>query len=174
MKFRLYYQEYDASRHKSAIYGPGWTQWGIGANTAEYDVPRCPPGTPTDKCTHEITGTVTPPGTDLHIVAAHYHCHAPTCLAIEVWNNKTGELLCREEPHYGGGTNLLPNGDRFDEAGYIDQPPCLWGSPPLEPPPLVSGIPLFIKAVTNNTYGHTGEMALPQVLLASLPPSLMI
>merc|ERR1712176_482692 len=81
MKFRLYFQEYNPAHHVLAIYGPGWTQWGIGANTGEYDVPQCLPGTPTEECKHEITGTITPIGTDLHIVAAHFHCHAPTCLA---------------------------------------------------------------------------------------------
>lgn len=179
MKFRLYFQEYDDSHHVSAIYGPGWTQWGIGANTAEYDIPRCPAGTPVEQCTHEITGTVTPPGSGVpgegyHVVAAHYHCHAPTCLSLEVYNNQTGELLCREETYHGQGTDLKPGGDKFDQEGYIDIAPCMWGSPPLMPPPLVSGIPLFIKAVTNSTYGHYGDMALPQMVLASLPVSLVI
>jgi len=27
---------------------------------------------------------------------------------------------------------------------------------------------LFVKAITNNTFGHHGEMALPQMLLAHL------
>jgi len=174
MKFRLYFQEYDASHHIISIYGPSWTQWSIGANTAEYDVPRCPPGTPVEQCTHEITGTVTVPGTDYHVAAAHYHCHAPTCLALEVWNNLTGELLCREEPYHGRGTDLKPGGNKYDQAGYIYQPPCLWGLPPLEPPPLVSGVPLIVKAFTNNTYAHHGEMALPQIVLARMPPTYFI
>ncbi|CAK0840641.1 unnamed protein product [Prorocentrum cordatum] len=168
MKFRLYFQDYDPAHHVSTLYGPAWTQWSIGANTAEYDVPQCPPGSQVKECIHEITGTVTVPGTDWHMVAAHFHCHAPTCIALEVFNNLTGELLCREEAHHGEGTDLLPGGDKFDQQGYIDQPPCLWGSPPLERPPLVSGIPLIIKSFTNSTYSHLGEMALPQVSLAQL------
>ena len=51
---------------------------------------QCPPGTPVEKCTHEITGTVVPPGDNMHFVAAHFHCHAPTCLAMEIYNNNTG------------------------------------------------------------------------------------
>ena len=49
--------------------------------------------------------------------------------------------------------------DRFDEAGYIVQRICLWGAPPLEPPPLVGDIPHFLRALTNSTYmyGHHGE-----------------
>ena len=58
--------------------------------------------------------------------------------------------------------------DRFDEAGYIAQRVCLWGEPPLEPPPLVAGVPLFIRAITNSTYGHHGEMALPQMLVSDV------
>ena len=38
------------------------------------------------------------------LVAAHFHCHAPTCLSMTLYNNKTGEVICREEPIYGGGT----------------------------------------------------------------------
>merc|ERR1712146_331950 len=105
--------------------------------------------------------------TDLHFVAAHFHCHAPTCVSQELrYGNETGELLCKETPYHGQGAE--PSVDRFDEPGYIAQRVCLWGSPPLAPPPLVSGVKLWYKAVTNNTYGHHGEMALPQMLLASL------
>ena len=67
----------------------------------------------------------------------------------------------------GRGKVDLP---KFDEPGYIAQRICLWGMhPPFEFPPLVSGETLWVKAVTNNTYGHHGEMALPQMLLASFP-----
>ena len=164
-KFRFYFQEYDPQRHTVAY---GWNT-GIGGNTAEYDVPRCPPGTPTEKCTHEITGVVTPPGENMHFVAAHYHCHAPTCLKMEIYNNNTGELLCSEEPYHGQGGDVV-GADRFDEEGYIAQRICLWGNSSygLEEPPLVSGVPLFIRAVTNSTYGHHGEMALPQMVVANL------
>ena len=162
MKFRLYFQEL-----KEHILTKDIT-WSIGGDTGEYDVPQCKPGTPTKDCIHEIEGTILPGGTDLHFVAAHYHCHAPTCLSLEIWNNKTGELICKETPYHGEGNN----NDKFDEAGYIAQRICLWGDyEGFEKPPLVSGIPLYVKATTNSTYGHHGEMALPQMLLASLPVS---
>lgn len=164
-KWRFYFQEYDASQHTSAY---GWNT-GIGGNTAEYDVPQCAAGTPVKDCTHEISGVVTPPSGDMHFVGAHYHCHAPTCLKMEIFNNETGELLCREEPYHGQGADTT-GGDRFDETGYIGQRICLWGNSTygLEKPPKVSGVPLFIRAVTNSTYGHHGEMALPQMLVADL------
>ena len=103
-------------------------------------------------------------------VAAHFHCHAPTCLMMEVYNNRTGELLCRERPYHGKGQDVTPSSDgeldRFDEAGYIAQRVCLWGPPPLEPPPLVGDVPLFVRALTNSTYGHHGEMELPQMIVS--------
>ena len=38
--------------------------------------------------------------------------------------------------------------------------------PALEPMPLASGVPFMIKAITNSTYNHHGEMAFPEVTLA--------
>ena len=154
--------------------------WSIGGATGEYDVPLCAAGTPPSQCTHSVTGSVTPPfpgpdeaGTGYHFVAAHYHCHAPTCLSLEMrYGNETGPLICKETPYHGTGHDVVPQRgsapDRFDESGYIGQRVCLWGSPPLEPPPMVSGKLLWIRAITNNSFAHHGEMALPQMLLAAL------
>ena len=53
----------------------------------------------------------------------------------------------------GQGHDLLKYGlegngtDRFDEEGYIALPICLWGPPPLEPPPLISGKKLWVRAL---------------------------
>lgn len=53
---------------------------------------------------HTIHGTY---GGNGKLVAAHFHCHAPTCLSmkmyrcnksIEVCNSTTGELICAEMP----------------------------------------------------------------------------
>jgi len=163
-KYRFYFQEYDPSKHVVAL---PRAVWAIGAFIGEYDVPQCKPGTPTAECKHEIWGVVQPgagggaiKGVPLHITSIHFHCHAPTCLAMEIWNNETGELLCRQEPLYGQGT-----ADKFDETGYILQPPCLWGDAPgLDPNmPLASGVNFTIRAITNSTYGHHGEMAFPEI-----------
>ena len=151
---------YDVKRHTPAY---GWNT-GIGGDTAEYDVPKCPEGTPVEKCTHEITGVVTVPGDKMHFVGAHYHCHAPTCLKMEIYNNATGELICAEETYHGQGNNINKGAakgtDRFDEEGYIAQRVCLWGNSTygLEKPPLMSGTKIFIRAITNSTNGHHGEM----------------
>jgi hypothetical protein len=42
---------------------------------------------------------------------------------MTMYNNKTGEVICEERPIYGG-TGKIPEG-RYDEPGYILQPPCL-------------------------------------------------
>ena len=80
-KYRIYFQEYEPDHH---IITHPRSCWGIGAagGNAEYDVPKCPPGTPPEECTHEIWGVVTPGGEDLYIAAIHFHCHAPTCLEM--------------------------------------------------------------------------------------------
>jgi len=162
-KYRIYFQEYKEGFHIPTI--PRQC-WGIGAagGQAEYDVPKCPPGTPVEDCKHEIWGVVTPGGDNLHLAAIHFHCHAPTCLEMAIYNNATGELVCSEKPIYGGTGQIdLP---KFDEPGYIAVPPCLWGDhPALEPMPKASGVTFLIKAITNSTYGHHGEMAFPEVTL---------
>jgi hypothetical protein len=107
---------------------------------AEYDVPRCAAGTPPSECTHTITGTWVPvpaksshstTNESYHLVAAHAHCHAPTCMKVEMWNNDTGKLLCRQEPIYGlaaggmhpGADNRSSTlGKHFAEPGYIATP----------------------------------------------------
>ena len=52
---------------------------------------------------HTITGVfqIKGPGKP---VAAHLHCHAPTCLSMTVYNNKTGAVICEEV----GDLLLLP------------------------------------------------------------------
>lgn len=168
-KFRIYFQEYNESFHVQA----NRQDWGIGADGdhAEYDVPQCAPGTPTSECNHTISGTwmVHPSdGPKMGLVLAHFHCHAPTCLRVELWNNDTGKLLCGQNPIYGGTGQV--DDPRFDEAGYIAVPPCMWGSAEhgLESPPVINGMTVKVVAVTNSTYGHHGEMALPEISYAPL------
>ena len=53
--------------------------------------------------------------------------------------------------------------DRFDEAGYVALPPCLWGGEEegLQPPVyLKPNTPMYSVQRTANTHvGHTGQMA---------------
>ena len=79
-------------------------------------------------------------GAPKYLLTVHHHCHAPTCLAMEMWNNDTGALLCRQRVVYGGRRGA--DEARFNEPGYIATPPCLWGSREhgLETPPLMNGV----------------------------------
>jgi hypothetical protein len=150
LKFRIWFQDYSVGEHINVKR----TTWGI-ASPVDYDVPQCPTGTPLDQCIHRISGTFTVPGQNIHLVAAHFHCHAPTCLDISLYDNETGTLICTEKPLYGNSTS------KFGEPGYILQPPCLWGSAKygLDPPVSVGGKTLTAIKHSNSTYGHHGEMA---------------
>jgi len=154
LKFRFWYQDYNASYHQTV----SRTTWGI-ASPVEFDVPKCSEGLPgcsfneTSKTwVHSITGVFKASG---NLVAAHFHCHAPTCLSVQLYLNETRELLCREDPIYGK-----------NEPGFILQPPCLWGDSKfgLEAPPNVTDKYLYAVKTSNATYGHHGEMAWLQML----------
>ena len=85
-----------------------------------------------------------------------YVQHAPTCLSVAMYRNDTGELLCVERPVYGGTGQV--DEKRFDEPGYILQPPCLWGDEKygLVMPPDVDGQYLHSVKTSNATAGHHG------------------
>ena len=76
------------------------------------------------------------------------------------WNGTHGNVLCEETPVYGG-TGMVDE-KRFDEPGYILQPPCLWGSPDfgLEPPPNLEGVTMHTIKTSDATYGHHGQTRL--------------
>jgi hypothetical protein len=175
LKFRFWVQPYNESYHTPL----SRTTWGI-ASPVEFDVPKCANGV--EGCSlhadgrtwvHTITGSYEGGGRLAH---AAFHCHAPTCLSIAMdrcprpvsaaaCNTSTPgvELLCREEPVYGGTGRV--DRKEFDEPGYILQPPCLWGGAEfgLEPPPDTTGHILHSVKTSNATYGHHGEMAWQQM-----------
>eukprot|EP01047_Picozoa_sp_COSAG01_P024458 COSAG01_NODE_1512_length_10066_cov_33.054379_1_plen_45_part_00 len=43
---------------------------------------------------------------------------------MRMMRNDTGEIICEERPVYGGTGKL--DLSKFDEPGYILQPPCVW------------------------------------------------
>merc|ERR1712048_1228439 len=144
------------------------TTWGIGS-PVEYDVPKCDKDT--QGCAkdahgnwrHTIHGTYQGDG---QLVAAHFHCHAPTCISMKMytdWNGTDGTVLCEERPVYGGTGKIEE--PRFDEPGFILQPPCLWGSEEhgLQTPPDVHGKTLHTVKESWANAGHHGEMAWQQM-----------
>jgi hypothetical protein len=181
MKARFYFQEYSPTKHKE-LYRWHW-QTAMGAG--EYDVPKCAAGTPPEECVHEIHAKIQVkdfasgacnPRSGLNVLTPACknnsvgfkpiflggHCHAPTCLSMELYNNDTGELLCRNVPTYGNLTKNATGARRFEEDGYLALPPCVWGAAEqglLEPPLLTWDMNLSAIKRCNSTYGHTGEMA---------------
>jgi hypothetical protein len=171
-KWRFWIQPYNASYHTQLKR----TTWGIGS-PVEYDVPKCGPdvrGCSKDpksgRWIHTIRGEYSAGG---DIVAAHFHCHAPTCKSMSMYtcpstlaagecNETTGTLICTEEPVYGG-TGMIDN-KAMDEPGFILQPPCLFGHAEqgLQAPVTATGTMFTIKT-SYADYGHHGEMAWQQM-----------
>ncbi|CAB9518140.1 expressed unknown protein [Seminavis robusta] len=178
LKFRFWVQPYDASYHTNVH----MTRHGIGS-PVEYDVPKCEDGIPgcslevdhktnRERWVHTIRGTIHVEG---RIVAAHFHCHAPTCIMMAMYlcdddnderpcDETSATLLCEEHAVRQHGEP----GQRFNEPDFIYQPPCLFGSSKygLEPPIEMTGRTLFVKKTADATYGHHGEMAWAQMAMA--------
>lgn len=199
MKFRFWFQEYipnDPKTSKPSHYDLPRVYQQTEANAGEYDIPpafatpghpvagyptwplntptpgtkctgTCPDG-PDCECIHEIhyQWTVGP----LRLIYAGGHCHAPACISIELfWQKSDGsrELLCAQMPKYGNGTDA-----RYDEAGYLALPPCLWGKDKglLDSVFLPAGSTLYsIKKNRNTKTGHYGEMASWQMRGVNFP-----
>lgn len=170
MKFRFYYEDYVDQKSSFFMF------WTAENGAGEYDIPKCDSNTPPEYCIHTITTTFTAldaihkcdtpsnvwcgwgweRGSDVLLLRAGTHCHAPACLSEELYDAETGQLICRNVPLYGTG-GLTP----LNETGYaLGIPPCFWGPPPLLPPPrLRQNQTLYSMKRVNSTYGHTGEMA---------------
>ncbi len=109
----------------------------------------------------------------IRLMYAGGHCHAPSCISLELYRNDTGhemELVCRQEAILGKGDYAK---DKFDDPDYIHIPPCIWRGPEgasasnetynevLNPSiVLPSGTPMVsIKKNRNTNMGHYGDMA---------------
>merc|ERR1711957_42826 len=203
MKFRFWFQEYkpDSGNEKASHSDLPRVYQQTEANAGEYDIPPAfaLPGQPLagyghwpeNKTTPGTTCTGTcPDGPDcecVHTITYHWklsnvrllyaggHCHAPACLSIELYENSTGtpKILCRQLPKYGGGN---VSHDKYDEAGYLALPPCLWsdkGGEGLEPSVFLGpNTPVFSVKKNRNTHlGHWGEMASWQMRGVHFPAS---
>ncbi len=182
LKFRFYFEEYRTATEQSPASHENLVRFYLmtEAFSGEYDIPQCSEGTPPSQCVHTITsrsklldlvsdcktidssycsgeGSRDESKTaGVHLIYAGPHCHAPSCLSMELYNADTGRLLCHVEPIYG------TSHDVYDEVGFLALPPCLWGdmADGLEEPVLLplNTTLLSIKR-NNNTLPHTGDMA---------------
>ena len=148
MKMRFYFQEYDPLKHLQLY---RW-HWQTAMGSGEYDVPKCKAGTPPDQCVYTIKAKIrvsdfangpcdyrsglnalTPAckvgSVGFKPIFLGGHCHAPTCLSMELFNADTGESICRNVPTYGHLTANATGDRRFEEKGYLALPPCVWGDP---------------------------------------------
>ena len=148
--------------------------WMTEAFAGEYDIVQCPPGTPTSQCIQVIssrwsvrqllrncdgpwcTGRDSHNADGIELIYAGPHCHAPSCLSMELYNADTGELLCHVEPRPGQSTDKV-----YDELGFLAIPPCLWGHEDglMKPVFLSTNTTLLSIKRNNNTRAHFGEMA---------------
>ena len=106
----------------------------------------------------------------VQLVMAGGHCHSPSCLSLELWNEDTGESLCKITPRRGQGDEV------YDEKGYLFLPPCQWSEtdPQLPRPPLLRlDANLSTVKRTNTTHYHYGVMGIWQMRGAYLPPDTM-
>ncbi|CAB9505419.1 Stress up-regulated Nod 19 [Seminavis robusta] len=181
MKFRFYFEDYTPAATTNDM--PSHLQmarfyWQTEASAGEYDITPCPPGTPSSQCVQVITsqwkvqallqdtkwsnmwgtGPNSTKAEGIELINAMPHCHAPSCLSMELYNADTGQLLCHVQPKPGKSTNKV-----YDELGYLAIPPCLWSHNPddglMEPPFLSTDTNLLSIKRNNNTVGHFGEMA---------------
>lgn len=178
LKFRVWFDDYTPPTSNAPANYQNLVRfyWTTEYAAGEYDVVQCPAGTPSEECIYTITahftvnnmvddcptrggsGCTGPKGnsTGINIMYAGGHCHAPSCLSLDLYNADTGQLICRQMPTYGTGTEI------FNEEGYLALPPCLWGSAAeglQEPIFLGFGTNLVSIKANNNTYYHYGEMA---------------
>merc|ERR1719348_1759266 len=192
LKFRFYYQPYSPATDKAVASHKNLLRmyYQTEAYATEYDVPQCQKGTPSSLCTHMITAHFTvgdmarncslrndpscwgvnydQEHQGINLIYAGGHCHAPSCISMELYNADTGSLLCSHYPTYGQTHEV------YDELGYLALPPCLWGEEKdgLMPPvflPFNANLTSIKR--NNNTYAHYGEMASWQMrgILAKLP-----
>jgi hypothetical protein len=170
---RIYFQteanagEYDippafATKENPRI--PGYDNYPVGKLTPGTTCTGTCPGGNDCECVHTITYNHTV--SNMRLIYAGGHCHAPACIGIWLYRNDPGhemELLCHQQPVYGQGhIDESTGGNKYDEAGYVTLPPCLWGddkglNPSVLLPPNTELI--SIKKNRNTKTGHYGEMA---------------
>lgn len=161
IKFRFYFEEFQNHQNLYRMY------FMTEAYSGEYDVPQAPLGTPPENTIHTITAhfqvkdMINPRqfknSKGIKMYAASPHCHAATCLSMDLYNADTGDMICTVKPYLGQGNVSVP----FDEKDYIRIDPCIWGEDTglLEAPFFSWDTNLTSIKKCNNTYGHYGEMA---------------
>ena len=157
IKFRFWFKDYLKQESLIRLY------FQTEAYAGEYDVPKC---TPPHECIHMIRSTwqaheminnnLIQNNSGVKLIYAAPHCHAGACISMELYNQDTGQLICRVKGIQGKGTD-----SKFDEDGYIRLDPCLWGYEKglYKPPVFKWNTNLTSIKKCNSTDAHYGEMA---------------
>jgi len=175
MKVRIWYQEYiPATSTSPASHQLLFRMYHSIAG--EYDVVKNPTGIQTNVFKFKARDMVrygnvrtetfdtpypTANQTGIKLFYANGHCHAASCIEFSLFNDDTGELICKQVGRMG--TDRHPqDDDRFNEAGYVRLYPCMWGDKGEGlPEPMFLSFDTNLRSVkvTNATYTHYGEMA---------------
>jgi len=179
---RFYYQteawagEYDvppAFRLPDTPAIVGYPDWPVGKPTPGTTCTGTCPDGPDCDCVHTIALAWNV--SNIRILYAGGHCHAPSCVSLSLYINDTATgnltLLCDQIPVHGKGH--FP-ADKFDEKGYIHIPPCLWSDDPSEGLDRSVWLPKDTQLVSiarkrNTHVGHFGEMASWQMRGVNFP-----
>ena len=160
LKFRFWFQDYYGQHNLERFY------YQTEAYAGEYDVPKCEKGVPKEECIHSIHAhfqgrdmidkTKIEGSKGFKLIYLAPHCHAPTCIDMELYNADTGDLICHVSGDLGKGTNT-----KYDEEGYIKLNPCLFGEDEGLLKPLNFSWNSNFTSIkrNNNTNAHYGEMA---------------
>ena len=101
--------------------------------------------------------------TGIKLMYINGHCHAAACIQFDLYNDDTGELICRQQGREGhtAHPDAAAGDDRFDEKGYVRLYPCVFGdNGGLQKPHFLSfETNMRSVKITNATYTHYGEMA---------------
>lgn len=163
-KWRVYYKDATEAR----IQNVNQHNWGGMATPIEYDVPKC--AADIEGCAyedghwvHRMNGSWTvgemTGGKPFSPAVIHGHCHAPTCLEFNLYNQDTGDLICAQVPVFGTSNAT------YDEKGYLHVPPCVFGSEAEGLARVFELSPstrLFSSKKCKADVGHHGEMSLWQ------------
>tara|TARA_B100000123_G_scaffold268981_1_gene244388 strand:- start:1921 stop:3999 length:2079 start_codon:yes stop_codon:yes gene_type:complete len=161
IKFRFWFQDFQNHQNLIRLY------FQTEAYSGEYDVPKAPYGTPYENTVHSITARFQIKDmvdskyqknhNGIKFITAAPHCHAPTCISMELYNADTGQLICGVYPKFGQGRSNV----KFDELDYIRIDPCIWGMEEglMNPDFFTWDTNLTSIKKNNNTYAHYGEMA---------------
>lgn len=184
LKFSLTFREHvparDVPLHATSccdVTEPAKLEKGFLAGNVEYNIPQCAAGTPPAMCVHVATN-VQPidltehddPDELIELVHAVGHLHVGG-IRLELVDELTGQIVCTATPTYGSSAAA------GDEAGFlVGIQPCVWGPPPLPPPPRFKrSHPMRTIAYYNSSQPHTGVMSLwlMSAAVVRAPPAAM-